>query len=46
MGKRKKVYMQRVKERRESWDTKMSALYTEEPLGGGQPSPWAGKVQG
>ena len=31
-----------IKERKK---TKMSGLYREEPLGEGQPSPWAGEVK-
>ena len=29
----------------EGRETKMSGLYREEPLGEGQPSPWAGKFR-
>ena len=34
-----------MKIKREMGKTKMSGLYREEPLGEGQPSPWAGKFR-
>jgi hypothetical protein len=40
-GKRESTWT----ERRKNTETKMSGFYREEPLGEGQPSPWARKVR-
>lgn len=44
-GGRRRERASTEREGEERGETKMSGLYREEPLGEGQPSPWAGEFR-